>query len=382
MYYHDKPTSSDIISSSDVTFGHSQVKKSKMSMPVQAPVQKHATVMPHKHGRADGVNQPRQPDMVDKGMMQAGMHSHPGSPQAHPIRQRHRKGSADPLHKEEDTLMDEWHDLYDKAKEGMCTAQDLARIEQIRGRIDEISSSRTGDAEKILGIAMKALRKAEGTIEGFQVEDDDLADNTPDWQGREAEYGKPEIGNYSGEPNHSKVVPENEGYKDQVDRESGNIYPDDYEDDEVVHVAYPTETKEAPIKKAAQVTENVLKYFQQNWGHDTFAKDDGRFSDPLFYSKYADQIAKSIINKHDLPNSAHSDHMTNGGGWGVKLNPKTGNFVAYQKPEGSYSKREAQADAVRRNKAHKDEYDGNDKLMDALKPKDVNPLYRPPRMRP
>lgn len=403
MAYYNKPTESEVVKTDNIIFGNTAIRKGRMMMPQQGPVQpeeveKHQTLMPHSHGRKNGIDvvEQQQPDVhnkptIGKSQLDVGMHSHFGSPNPHPIRMRHRKASADPLHKEEDSLMDEWYDLYDKAQQGQCTAQELKRIEEIRGRIGEINSSRSSDAERILGIAMKALTSSQGHVakaEGaFQVTDSDLKDVSVTWQGKEAEYGDP--------VDDLEIIPRNDGYKDQADHSEsiGQSMPKD----DRVFSAEPDVVKDAPVKKsflakAAQVTDAVVSYFEKNWGHDVFNADDGRFSDPLFYEKY---ISKAAIAKHDLPGSPHWQHMTNGGGWGVKLNPKTGNFVAYQTEDGAMKKREAQAEAIKRNNKNKGEREANDKvengldldsinerIMQAIKPLDSKPLYKEPRMRP
>lgn len=138
---------------------------------------KHNTLMPHSHGKVGGVNVPHQiePDVHSKPQihkahpMAEQMHRHQGHPDSHPVMLRHRKVSADPMHKEEDGLIDEWKDLYDKAAKGECTAMELARINEIRGRIDEINASRSSDAQAILGIAFKSLDRAKITLSNSSI---------------------------------------------------------------------------------------------------------------------------------------------------------------------------------------------------------------------
>ena len=78
-------------------------------------------------------------------------HRHFGHPDEHPVAMRHRKGSADPLHGEEDKLVDEYKDLYDKARRGECTPAELGRVRDIRGRLSEINAAREGEARRVLG---------------------------------------------------------------------------------------------------------------------------------------------------------------------------------------------------------------------------------------
>lgn len=78
-------------------------------------------------------------------------HRHFGHPQEHPVALRHRKKSADPLHGEEDSLVDEWKDIREKATRGECSPQEMSRMRQVKGRIDEIQSTREGDARRIVG---------------------------------------------------------------------------------------------------------------------------------------------------------------------------------------------------------------------------------------
>lgn len=401
MDYYNKPVDSEVVKTTAIILGNTAINKGSMAMPTQQPindeeVEKHQTLMPHSHSRKNGVEsiQQKQPDIhskpqagniggapkLGKSRLEEGMHSHFGHPDAHPIRMRHRKMSADPLHKEEDGLLDEWYDLYDKAKQGQCTAQELKRIEEIRGRIGEINSSRSTDAERILGIAMKAITGAQQHIakaeENFQVKEKDLTggDKSQPYFTKEAEYGDP--------VDDLDILPKNNGYKDQADH-SESVWGTPKKDDRVFSAepdVVKKEPKSFPIEKA--------------W-------DDGRFSDPLFIAKYVSGLAKAItegssfLAKHDLPGSPHWAHMTNGGGWGVKLNPKTGNFVAYQTEDGAMKKREAQQEAVKRNSKNGKESADNDKLendfdldkineriMQAIKPLDTRPLLKEPRMRP
>lgn len=78
-------------------------------------------------------------------------HRHFGHPEEHPVTLRHRKASVDPMHGEEDKVIDEYKDLYDKARRGECNPVEMKRVHQLRGRLQEIQASRESDARRILG---------------------------------------------------------------------------------------------------------------------------------------------------------------------------------------------------------------------------------------
>jgi hypothetical protein len=78
-------------------------------------------------------------------------HRHFGHPEEHPVTLRHRKASADPMHGEEDKIIDEYKDLYDKARKGECNPPEMRRIQELRGRLQEIQATRETDARRILG---------------------------------------------------------------------------------------------------------------------------------------------------------------------------------------------------------------------------------------
>src|SRR6476619_4109206 len=116
---------SKLITNKTIIAGNGAVNKSSFHLPEQRPVQEeqidnHNTLMPHSHGRKNGIDTvtQKQPSFGMHKGEEDGMHSHFGHPDRHPVRMRHRKVSADPLHKEEDGLIDEWFDLWDKAKAG------------------------------------------------------------------------------------------------------------------------------------------------------------------------------------------------------------------------------------------------------------------------
>lgn len=85
-----------------------------------------------------------------------------------------------------------------------------------------------------------------------------------------------------------------------------------------------------------------------------------------------------------MPGSPHKDHMTNGGGWAVKFNQTTKRFIAYQRDSGDMTKREAQTEAIARNRKNQDERDTNDQIDNNLpgNPLETNikPLYKEPRL--
>ena len=89
-------------------------------------------------------------------------HRHFGHPEEHPVTLRHRKASIDPLHGEEDKIIDEYKDLYDKARRGECNSLEMRRIQEIRGRLQEIQASRETDARRILGRDMVEAADAQG----------------------------------------------------------------------------------------------------------------------------------------------------------------------------------------------------------------------------
>lgn len=77
-------------------------------------------------------------------------HRHYGHLEDHPIALRHRKNSLDPLHGEEDKLVDEFKELFDKAKKGECNPVEMGRLQSIQGRLSEIQASRQEDARRLL----------------------------------------------------------------------------------------------------------------------------------------------------------------------------------------------------------------------------------------
>lgn len=83
-------------------------------------------------------------------------HQHIGAPDAHPIAMRHRKGSADAAHGEEDKLVDEYMVLYDKAGKGACTSQEMGRIQEIKASLGGINQQRQNEAARILGRQVQA----------------------------------------------------------------------------------------------------------------------------------------------------------------------------------------------------------------------------------
>lgn len=89
------------------------------------------------------------------------MHRHFGHPHEHPIAMRHRKSSSDPLHGEEDKLVDEYKDLWDRAKKGECSPNEIKRIKEIQGRLSEINSTRQEDAKRILGEMLETSQDQE-----------------------------------------------------------------------------------------------------------------------------------------------------------------------------------------------------------------------------
>lgn len=89
-------------------------------------------------------------------------HRHFGHPEEHPVTLRHRKASADPSHGEEDKIIDEYKDLYDKARKGECNPLEMKRVHELRGRLQEIQATREGDARRILGRDMVEAADAQG----------------------------------------------------------------------------------------------------------------------------------------------------------------------------------------------------------------------------
>lgn len=282
-------------------FGDTMMVKSKFTPIAQKAIEndeeldKHTTLMPHRHGREGHQPEQIQPNVgspldnaiLEKGYEEEGMHRHQGHPETHPVRLRHRKTSADPLHKEEDGLVDQWKDLYDKAQQGMCTPQELQQLEQIRARVGELNASRATDAERILGLsmAMNSIRKAQDLVgqpvhvvdsspKKFEVK---LEQKDESWRNKASEYGDPEP---------KDIIPNNDGYKDQEDH-SESVWGTVPKDNRV-NVVYPTNVKDAPvtkslqkatIKKAIEVTQNVQKMLLNDWGISP--DGDTRFSDPF-----------------------------------------------------------------------------------------------------
>lgn len=137
--------------------GSAAIVKHAMGLPKQVPVdddegQEHP-LMP---GEEEGDSRGPIGDASAQGEGEAAgdqknilMHAHAGHVEPHPVALRHRKGSADPLHGEEDKLVDEYKDLYEKAGKGMCTGLELMRLREIRGQLKEIQGKRAGEAEAI-----------------------------------------------------------------------------------------------------------------------------------------------------------------------------------------------------------------------------------------
>lgn len=90
------------------------------------------------------------------------MHAHSGHSAPHPVALRHRATSMDPLHKDEDKLVDEYKNLYEKAGQGLCTGVDLMRLREIKGQLRELQGKRQAEAQKIAsafgGMEQKGFR--------------------------------------------------------------------------------------------------------------------------------------------------------------------------------------------------------------------------------
>jgi len=87
-----------------------------------------------------------QPDVIT--------HRHFGHPQEHPIALRHSKESMDPLHKEEDKLVDQYKQLYRKAQQGLLSPVEEAGLLGIMGKLKEIQATRADEASNVLGQLM------------------------------------------------------------------------------------------------------------------------------------------------------------------------------------------------------------------------------------
>lgn len=133
------------------------------------------SVVKKQGGMGLGAQAPLPPAQVEASFTQAPIdvvesdagrkvltHRHFGHPEEHPVTLRHRKASADPMHAEEDKLIDEYKDLYDKARKGECNPLEMKRIHELRGRLQEIQATRETDARRILGRDMLEAADAQG----------------------------------------------------------------------------------------------------------------------------------------------------------------------------------------------------------------------------
>lgn len=120
----------------EIYLGNTLLNKSGLSIGTQSQVEDTYT---------------QAPVDVREDQNQSMVHRHQGHPDEHPVSLRHRKTSADPLHKEEDKIIDQFKDLWDKAKRGECNPLELAAMRTLRGRLEEINNTRLSDAQRILG---------------------------------------------------------------------------------------------------------------------------------------------------------------------------------------------------------------------------------------
>lgn len=127
-----------------ITVGQSLIaKQGGMSLGTQGPISPSPAV------EASYTQEPTTVEEVQAKKVLT--HRHFGHPEEHPVTLRHRKASIDPMHNEEDKIIDEYKDLYDKAKKGECNPLEMKRVHQLRGRLHEIQASRESDARRILG---------------------------------------------------------------------------------------------------------------------------------------------------------------------------------------------------------------------------------------
>lgn len=100
------------------------------------------TQKPMKVQLSDGT-EPDGPDILT--------HRHMGHPGEHSIALRHSKASADPLHKEEDKLVDQYKELYRLAMEGnLPPARESEMLETI-AKLKEIQATRLEEAQGVVG---------------------------------------------------------------------------------------------------------------------------------------------------------------------------------------------------------------------------------------
>ena len=204
-----------------MTIQISTIKKTGLSLGAQAPIEQSETqddVRRRSNDFPDMESGGFEGESLDDSYTQAPIdvqdderiltHKHFGHPQDHPVALRHRKASADPLHKEEDKLIDQWKDLWDKAKKGECTPIELGTMKTIRGRLDEINGTRSDDARRILGDD-----QAEGT-QGWPVQDLDTHRGSPMHKSLDASMmlaGQIDKAFGHDEPNYPQDEPESDG---------------------------------------------------------------------------------------------------------------------------------------------------------------------------
>ncbi len=95
-------------------------------------------------------------------------HRHFGHAQDHHIALRHRKTSADPLHGQEDKLVDEYRDLFEQARKGELAAAGMTRLRAVEGQLREIAATREAEAQGVAGAGPDDLEKhrdAQGSTE-------------------------------------------------------------------------------------------------------------------------------------------------------------------------------------------------------------------------
>jgi len=167
-----------------IAFGQVIIEKGgRRSLGMQSAISKSETATElerRQDGEGPFVEQgPIEAETVDESFTQAPIdvrenersleHRHFGHPDAHPVGMRHRKISSDPSHREEDHLLDEWKDLYDKAKSGSCTPMELRRIRDIRGRLEELNATRIEDARRIIGDQLENPMRGDERVENAGV---------------------------------------------------------------------------------------------------------------------------------------------------------------------------------------------------------------------
>jgi hypothetical protein len=338
-------------------------------------------------------------------------HRHFGMAKEHPVALRHGKSGMDALHKEEDKLVDEYRDLFAKARQGVASHQDIARAQEIKRALGEMNQRRLDEARTILeGLNMGSDRVSGHApvrqpqprpVHGHDVHGSMAKSpyGSKPWKGpRRGPRHRPgigssrfnddsisladavgeveadDLGEYDsslfdpwdentayGDDSVVDVIPENDGSDDAVKR-SNRVYADEVDGD-VAHTAYPDKVEDTPVVAKAlvfyglQPTPFNQRVLEKADERAVDAEPDGEPDESA--DEILDEIAKGPMG--EFRNNRSEALRT--GGLGPKIDEhrdSRGSTAHHHEKTGSSARRPASGDWVRH---HMEEVRRRDDLL-------------------